>query len=70
MGVSLGVRVSVSQRLNVLSGGISLLDVTVDKGGNGCGRGVDLVLSLGDSELGEKLLKNLYGLRVLALDYC
>jgi hypothetical protein len=52
--------------VNVLGRGISLLDVTVDEGGDrGSGR-VDLILSLGDGELAEKLLKDLDGLGVLA----
>jgi hypothetical protein len=47
---------------HILGRGISLLNVTVDEGGNGSSRRVDLVLCLGDGELGEKLLKNLDGL--------
>lgn len=51
-----------------LDGRITLLDVTVDEGGERVCGGVDLVLGLGHVQLAEKLLKHLDGLGVLGLD--
>jgi hypothetical protein len=56
------------QNLHVLGGGIGLLNVAVDEGGDGAGSSVDLVLLLGDGQLAEKLLEGLEGLGVLGLD--
>jgi hypothetical protein len=52
--------------LHILGGSISLLNVTIDEGGDRGSGGVDLILSLGDGELAEKLLEDLDGLGVLA----
>jgi hypothetical protein len=53
---------------NILGGSVSLLNVAVNEGGDGAGGGSDLVVFLGDGQLGHELLEGLEGLRVLGLD--
>lgn len=54
-------------RKHLRSGSIGLLDITVDESSDVERSSVDLVLSLGDVQLSEKLLQDLDGLAVFRL---
>jgi hypothetical protein len=61
-------RGSGAEIVHVLGGSVSLLNVTVDEGGDSLSSRVDLVLLLGDGQLAQELLEGLDSLRVLGLD--
>lgn len=61
------VRVSGKAKKRLLGRGILLLDVSVDEDSDLLGDTVDLVLLLGDVELGQELVEHLDRLLVLRL---
>ena len=58
----------IASRLDSLGRGVLLLNVSIDEGSDLLGELVDLVLLLGDSELGEELIEHLDRLLVLCHD--